>query len=78
MQTLKIVLWSWISNYRKRMLSSINYLTMQLIPKSQDKTICSCSHNNNHKNKIHKDKDSDTELEKKIHQSSDCSRRHGK
>ena len=27
----------------------IDYSTMQLIPKSQDKTICSCSHNNNHK-----------------------------
>ena len=64
MQTLKIVLWSWISNYRKRMLSSINYLTMQLIPKSQDKTICSCSHNNNHKSNIDKDRDNDTQLKK--------------
>ena len=40
-----------------------NYLTMQLIPKSQDKKICSCNHNNNHKNKINKDEDSDTQLE---------------
>ena len=37
---------------------------MQLIPKSLDKTICSCSHNNNHKNKIKNDKDNDTQLEK--------------
>ena len=37
---------------------------MQLIPKSLDKTICSCSYNNNHKNKIKKDKDNDTQLEK--------------
>ena len=43
----------------------INYLTMQLIPKSQDKTIiCSCSHNNNHKAKINKDKNNDNQLEK--------------
>ena len=37
---------------------------MQLIPQSQDKTICNCSFNNNHKNKIKKDKDNDTQLEK--------------
>ena len=37
---------------------------MQLILKSQDKTICCCSHNDNHKNKINKDKDNDTQLEK--------------
>ena len=42
----------------------ISYLTMQLIPKSQDKKICSCSHNNNHKTKSNKDKDNDTQLEK--------------
>ena len=42
----------------------INYLTMQLILQSQDKTICNCSHNINHKNKIKKDKDNDTQLEK--------------
>ena len=42
----------------------INYLTMQLIPKSQDETICSCSHNNNHKTKINKNKDNATQLEK--------------
>ena len=42
----------------------INYSTMQLIPQSQDKTICNWSHNNNHKNKIKKDKDNDTQLEK--------------
>ena len=42
----------------------INYLTMQLIPKSQDKTICSCSHNNNHRAKINKDKNNNTQLEK--------------
>ena len=42
----------------------INYLTMQLIPKSQYKTICSCSNNNNHKAKINKNKDNDTQLEK--------------
>ena len=42
----------------------INYLTMQLIPKSYDKIICSCSHKNNHKIKSNKDKDNDTQLEK--------------
>ena len=42
----------------------INFLAMQLIPKSQDKTKCSCSHNSNHKTKINKDKDNDTQLEK--------------
>ena len=42
----------------------INYLAIQLIPKSQDKTIGCCSHNDNHKNKINKDKDNDTQLEK--------------
>ena len=42
----------------------ISYLTMQLIPKSQNKTICSCSHNNNHKTKINKEKDDNTQLEK--------------
>ena len=26
----------------------INYLTLELIPKSKDKTICCCSHNDNH------------------------------
>ena len=41
-----------------------NYLMMELIPKPQDKTICSCNHNNNHKTKINKDKDNDTQLEK--------------
>ena len=47
----------------------INYLTMQLIPKSQDKTICSCNHNTNHKIKINKDKGNSTQLDKKkIHQ----------
>ena len=47
----------------------INYLTMQLIPKSQDKTICSCSHNTNYKIKINKDKGNNTQLnKKKIHQ----------
>ena len=42
----------------------INYFTLELIPKSQDKAICCCSHNDNHKNKINKDKDNDTQLEK--------------
>ena len=37
---------------------------MQLIPRSQDKTICSYIHNNNHKTEINEDKDSDTQLEK--------------
>ena len=41
-----------------------SYLTMQLIPKSQDKTICSCCHNNNHKTKVNKDKENDIQLEK--------------
>ena len=41
-----------------------NYLMMQLIPKSQDKTICCCIHLNKHKNKINKDKDNNTQLEK--------------
>ena len=42
----------------------ITYLTMQLIPKSQNKTMCSCSNNNNHKTKMNKDKENDTQLEK--------------
>ena len=47
----------------------INYLTMQLIPKSQDKTICSCNHNTNLKIKINKDKGNSIQLDKKkIHQ----------
>ena len=47
----------------------INYLTMQLIPKSQDKTICSCNHNTNHEIKINKDKGNSIQLDKKkIHQ----------
>ena len=46
----------------------INYLTMQLIQKSKDKTICSCSQNNNHKTKINKNKDNDTQWKKKIYQ----------
>ena len=42
----------------------IKYLRMQLIPKSQDKTICCFTHLYKHKNKINKDKDNDTQLEK--------------
>ena len=38
---------------------------MQLIPKSQDKTISSSFHNDNYKTKINKNKDNDTQLEKK-------------
>ena len=43
---------------------TINYLTMQAIPKYWDKTILSCSHKSNHKNKINEDKDNNTQLEK--------------
>ena len=52
-----------LGNHLSEKNAVINYLTMQLIPKSQDKEICSCNHNNNHKNKINKDEDSDTQLE---------------
>ena len=42
----------------------INYLTIQLILKFQNKTIWTCSSNNNQNTKINKDKINDTQREK--------------
>ena len=45
----------------------INYLTAQLFPKSQDKTICICSHITTIKLRLIKIKISKSNLKKKIH-----------
>ena len=60
---------SSISELEKQLLEKnavINFLTLQLISKPQDKTTCKCSHNKNYQNGINNDKENDTALEKEV------------